>query len=227
MTPRILIIEDEIAIRDMLRFALVSAEFEVFEAENTKEAKLKITNQAPQLILLDWMLPDQSGVEFAKQLKTDPLTQEIPIIMLTARAEEDSKVRGLEVGADDYVTKPFSPRELIARIRTVLRRGPMISPENVAVIRELKVDASKHEVKISDRILNLSPAEYNLLYFFITHKNRVYNREQLLHYVWQDALDIDERTVDVHVRRLRRHLEPFQYADLIKTVRGVGYKFGD
>ncbi len=222
---RILIVEDEVPIRDMLKFALSQKDFLILEAENAKEAELKIAEQLPDLIILDWMLPGKSGIEFAKQLKQNKLTQDIPIIMLTARAEEESKIRGLETGADDYMTKPFSPRELIARIHAVLRRGLLASPEGMLAAGPLRLNIHTQEVKINNQIIKLTPTNYRLLYFFMSHPNKVYSRERLLQQVWLESLDKDERVVDVQVKRLRQVLAPYGYKHFIKTVRSSGYKF--
>jgi two-component system phosphate regulon response regulator PhoB len=221
----ILVVEDEIAIRDMLQFVLAPAGFKIMEAGDIKDAEKQIAKHIPDLILLDWMLPGMNGIDFAKQLKRHSLTKNIPIIMLTARAEEENKIRGLEVGADDYITKPFSPRELIARIKTVLRRGVLTTPEDIIQVNELFLDKNTHKVSIKSELLELTPIEYKLLHFFMTHQNRIYSREQLLHHVWGGEHDIDERTVDVQVRRLRSRLKPFACDHYIKTMRGSGYQF--
>lgn len=221
----LLIIDDEAPIRDMLVFALKPAGFELIEAESVQQAERKIAKKMPDLILLDWMLPGKSGIEFAKQLKLNKTTRDIPIIMLTAKAEEENKIKGLETGADDYITKPFSPRELIARIKSVLRRGPLVSPEGMIQIQKLCVNTNAHTVTINQQIIELTPIEYKLLYFFITHLDRTYNREQLLDHVWGGENYIDERTVDVQIRRLRLRLKPHGYDHYLKTIRGVGYQF--
>lgn len=225
MKTCILIIEDEITIRDMLRFALEPSGFEIMEAGSAKEAEHLMAKNIPQLILLDWMLPGLSGVDFAKKLKGKATTQNIPIIMLTAKAEETNKIKGLETGADDYITKPFSPRELIARVRTVLRRGPLVSPDDLISVRGLQLNIQSHQLTINHEVIELTPIEYRLLHFFITHPNRVYNREQLLDHIWGGEKYIDERTVDVQIRRLRDRLKPYGYHVHIKTVRGSGYQF--
>lgn len=226
MKPKvILIVEDEAAIRDMLRFVLAPAGFTVAEADTVKQAELRIAELPPDLILLDWMLPGMSGIDFTKQLKRDAQTKHIPIIMLTARAEEESKIKGLEVGADDYVTKPFSPRELIARINTVLRRGLLVEPEGTISFHDLRLNTHTHQVKIKHEILELTPIEYKLLLFFLKHQDRVYSREQLLTRVWGNESDIDERTVDVQIRRLRTRLKPYHYDSYLKTRHGAGYQF--
>jgi two-component system, OmpR family, phosphate regulon response regulator PhoB len=222
--PLLLIIEDESAIRDMLRFAL-SAEFELLEAENASVAERQIAKRIPALILLDWMLPGMSGIDFAKQLKKKTQTRDIPVIMLTAKAEEENKIKGLEIGADDYVVKPFSPRELIARIKTVLRRGPLITTDGIIQVNDLLLNVNTHQLSIHNLPIELAPVEYKLLHFFMTHADRVYSRDQLLDHVWGGENYIDERTVDVQIRRLRKQLKPHGYDAYIKTVHGVGYQF--
>lgn len=221
----ILTIEDENAIRDMIRFAMTPAGFTIIEASNINEAKQQIVLKLPDLILLDWMLPGMSGIEFAKKLKHDVMTQNIPIIMLTARAEEANKIKGLETGADDYITKPFSPLELIARVKTVLRRGPLISTEDVVQLHALSLNVNTGLLAINGESINLSPIEYKLLHFFMTHQERTYSRGQLLDYVWGRANYIDERTVDVQIRRLRKRLQPHGYDSYLKTIHGTGYQF--
>lgn len=216
----ILLVEDEAPIRAMIRFAL-HHDFKIEEAESVNQAHRKIAAKIPNLILLDWMLPDKSGIDFMKELKKDSLTRDIPIIMLTAKAEEENKVKGLTTGADDYITKPFSPRELIARIKTVLRRGPLATPEDLIHIKNLCINTKINEVKIDDKILTLTAKEYKLLHFFATHQNRIYSRSQLIDYIWGSTSDIDERSVDTSIKRLRKKLD----TDWIQTVRGVGYKF--
>jgi two-component system phosphate regulon response regulator PhoB len=221
----ILIIEDEAPIRDMIRFALESADFDVMEAENTKEAERLIAQRIPDLILLDWMLPGENGIQFTKKAKSNFSTENIPIILLTAKAEEESKIKGLETGADDYITKPFSPRELIARIKTVLRRGILINSHGIIRVQDLHLNTNTHQVTINDAVIELAPIEYKLLYFFLTHQDRVYSREQLLDHIWGGENYIDERTVDVQVRRLRKQLKLHGYDSHIKTVHGAGYQF--
>jgi len=224
----ILIIEDEAAIREMLLMPLNKAGFIVEQAANVREAQSLIFNQLPKLpklILLDWMLPGTSGLEFAHQLKKDTQTKEVPIIMLTAKGEEGDKIRGLEVGADDYVTKPFSPRELIARIKAVLRRTiPQTLTEHITV-QELLLDPKEYRVSVQNKEVIMGPTEFRLLHFFMQHPERVYTRNQVLDQVWGNNVYIEERTVDVHIRRLRKALAPYGYDYLVQTVRGVGYRF--
>jgi two-component system, OmpR family, phosphate regulon response regulator PhoB len=223
MSPPILVVEDEAAIREMLHLALNQAGFLVEEAADAHQAKTLIFNRLPELILLDWMLPGVSGIEFARQLKAEPKTQEIPIIILTARGEEEDKIRGLEVGADDYVTKPFSPRELVARIKAVLRRVSTHSEQ--VVVKDLQLYPAEHRVMVGDKEVQIGPTEFRLLHFFMRHPERVYSRDQVLDQVWGSNVYIEERTVDVHIRRLRKALAAHGYDHLVQTVRGVGYRF--
>lgn len=221
----VLIIEDETAIRDMIRFSLPSKDFDVFESENITEAIRSIADHVPNIVILDWMLPGKSGLEFIQWIKEQDLLKEIPIIMLTAKAEEENKIKGLEAGADDYITKPFSTGELIARIKTILRRGPMVTTSGLIQVKDLCINVNTHQVTIGAEKLVLSPVEYKLLYFFMTHPNRLYSRDHLITLVWGGNVYIDERTVDVQIRRLRARLKPFGYHSFIKTVRGAGYQF--
>jgi len=225
MQPTILVVEDEAPIREMIRLALELAQFKVLEAENTAQAELRLAETIPNLILLDWMLPGLTGIEYAKQLKRNASLKDIPIIILTAKAEEDSKVKGLEVGADDYVTKPFSPRELIARIKTVLRRGPLVSTEDTVEFNGLLLNVATQAVTLHGKVIELSPLEYRLLHFLMTHPNHVYTRDQLLTRVWGADVYVDERTVDVQIRRLRQVLTQYGDVNPVQTVRGTGYKF--
>jgi two-component system phosphate regulon response regulator PhoB len=222
--PLVLIIEDESAIRDMLRLALENAEFNIIEAGNVAEAAALLDKEKPEIILLDWMLPGGSGMEYIAKLKSSPSTKAIPIIMLTARAEEHNKVVGLEQGADDYITKPFSPRELIARIRSVLRRGGRVMDGYLST-GALRINEKTNEVWIQNEKLSLTPIEFQLLLFFVKHPRRVYSREQLLDHVWPRQEDILPRVVDVNIKRLRHRLKPFNYENAIVTVRGIGYQF--
>ena len=226
MTGRkILIVDDESAIRDMLRVALEMAEYDCIEASNAQDAHALIVDEKPDLILLDWMMPGTSGIELARRLKRDEVTSDIPIIMLTAKGEEDNKIQGLEVGADDYITKPFSPRELVARLKAVLRRAdPKISGQPI-IVQGLCLDPSSHRVTINDQSLDMGPTEYRLLEFFLTHQERAYTRGQLLDHVWGGNVYVEERTVDVHIRRLRKALSIDGHEDLVQTVRGTGYRF--
>ena len=221
----ILIVEDEQPIREMVVFALAGAGFEVREAADARQAQSCIAEALPDLVLLDWMLPGISGIDFARRLKREELTRELPIIMLTARAEEEDKVQGLESGSDDYITKPFSPRELVARIRAVLRRGGPAADDDILRANGLALDVASHRISADDTLLDVGPTEYRLLEFFMSHPERVYSRGQLLDRVWGSNVYVEERTVDVHIRRLRKVLEPHGYDALIQTVRGAGYRF--
>jgi len=221
----ILIVEDEQPIREMVVFALAGAGFEVREAADARQAQSCIAEALPDLVLLDWMLPGISGIDFARRLKREELTRELPIIMLTARAEEEDKVQGLESGSDDYITKPFSPRELVARIRAVLRRGGPAADDDILRANGLALDVASHRISADDTLLDVGPTEYRLLEFFMAHPERVYSRGQLLDRVWGSNVYVEERTVDVHIRRLRKVLEPHGYDALIQTVRGAGYRF--
>ena len=221
---RVLVVEDEAAIRDMLVFNLGRAGYEVSPVGSGQEARASIADHYPDVVLMDWMLPDVTGLELTRQLKRNPETREIPVIMLTARVEEDDRVAGLEGGADDYITKPFSSRELLARIKAVLRRGPLVE-EEVLAVGELKLDAASHRISVGESEIILGPTEYRLLYFFMRHRDRVYSRAQLLDRIWGGTVYIEERTVDVHIRRLRKALTRHGYDKLVQTVRGVGYRF--
>jgi len=222
---RILVVEDEQAIRDMIIFSLGQAGFEPVGAADAREAQAHIADARPDLILLDWMLPGVSGLELARRWKREDLTADIPVIMLTARAEEDDKVRGLETGADDYITKPFSPRELVARIRAVLRRAAPEATEEQLEADGLTLDCAGHRVTAGQEVLAMGPTEFRLLRFFMSHPERVYSRSQLLDRVWGSNVYVEERTVDVHIRRLRKALEPSGHERLVQTVRGAGYRF--
>jgi two-component system phosphate regulon response regulator PhoB len=222
---QILVVEDERPIREMIAFGLRRAGFEVREAADARTGRAEVANKLPDLLLVDWMLPDTSGLEFTRALKRDRETREVPIIMLTARAEEGDKVAGLEGGADDYITKPFSPRELLARINAVLRRAHPTEGTERIDIEGLVLDQSSQRVSSGERTVALGPTEYRMLAFFMTHPERVYTREQLLDRVWGGNVYVEERTIDVHIRRLRKALEEFGYDRLIQTVRGSGYRF--
>jgi two-component system phosphate regulon response regulator PhoB len=222
---QILLVEDEKPIRDMIAFGLRRAGFDVSEAEDCAQARARIADKRPDLLLVDWMLPDMSGLELTRQLKRDKDTQELPVIMLTARADESDKITGLEGGADDYITKPFSPRELLARIKAVLRRSAPGGIEETVEADGLAIDQAGHRVMAGDHLVTLGPTEYRLLSFFMTHPERVYSRSQLLDRVWGGNVYVEERTVDVHIRRLRKALEEHGYDRFIQTVRGAGYRF--
>ena len=222
---RILVVEDEHAIREMVGFALKKAGFQFEEAVDAEQALLAIASNPPDLALLDWMLPGMSGVDLARRLRREEVTAKIPIILLTARVEENDRVHGLEVGADDYITKPFSPRELVARIKAVLRRSLAVSEEQAIQFDGLSLDPVGHRVKVDGTSLNLAPTEFRLLHFFMSNPDRVYSREQLLDHVWGRGIFVEERTVDVHIRRLRKALTEQAYDRYIQTVRGAGYRF--
>jgi two-component system phosphate regulon response regulator PhoB len=221
---KILIVEDEEDIREILRFVLEKADFICFEADNIKDAYIKIIDLQPDLVLLDWMLPAGSGIDLARRLKRDELTASLPIIMLTAREEEADKVLGLDSGADDFITKPFSSRELVARVKSVMRRTGGLTEHSNIHIGGLTLDSTAQRVMIKDQPISMGPSETRLLTFFMTHPERVYSRGQLLDYVWGANVYIDERTVDVHIRRLRNALGK-QHAQFVQTVRGSGYRF--
>ncbi|MBM96138.1 MAG: phosphate regulon transcriptional regulatory protein PhoB [Oceanospirillaceae bacterium] len=220
----VLIVDDEAPIREMIAVALEMAGYECIEAASTQEAHAQIIDKKPDLILLDWMLPGTSGVEFARRLKREDRTSELPIIMLTAKGEEDNKVQGLEAGADDYITKPFSPRELVARLKAVLRRTTPQGVEEPIEVQGLTLDPVCHRVTSHDKPIDIGPTEYRLLQFFMTHQERAYSRAQLLDQVWGGNVYVEERTVDVHIRRLRKALGE-AHEHLIQTVRGTGYRF--
>ncbi len=222
---RILVVEDEQAIRDLIAFGLRRAGYQVDLAEDSQQAKSRIGDRRPDLMLVDWMLPDMSGLELTRQLRRDATTRDIPMIMLTARAEESDKVAGLEGGVDDYMTKPFSARELIARIQAVLRRSAPAGSEDRIEVEGLTLDQAGHRVLASGKTVSLGPTEYRLLAFLMTHPDRVYSRSQLLDRIWGGNVYVEERTVDVHIRRLRKALEASDYDRFVQTVRGAGYRF--
>lgn len=225
MQKQILIVDDEPAIRDMVAFALRKAEYDPVHASDAREAQAAIVSRVPDLILLDWMLPGMSGVEFARRLRKEGLTREVPIIMLTARGEENDRVSGLEAGVDDYVVKPFSARELLARIKAVMRRSRGDEEDGSVALGGLRIDGAAHRVYAGETPIHIGPTEYRLLHFFMTHPERVYSRTQLLDHVWGGNVYVEERTVDVHIRRLRKTLEPYALDGLVQTVRGTGYRF--
>mgnify|MGYP006407497863 FL=1 len=225
MSRRILIVEDEAPIREMLSFVMEQHGYQAVEAHDFDAAVSKIAEPYPDMVLLDWMLPGGSGIQLAKKIKGDDFTRNIPIIMLTARGEEEDKIKGLEVGADDYITKLFSPKELMARMRAVFRRvAPTVLDEPLEV-EGLKLDPVSHRISVGDNSVDMGPTEFKLLHFFMTHPERVYSREQLLDHVWGTNVYVEDRTVDVHIRRLRKALADHGFDRLIQTVRGVGYRF--
>ncbi|HEX3895289.1 MAG TPA: phosphate regulon transcriptional regulator PhoB [Rudaea sp.] len=225
MQKCILIVEDEPAIREMVAFALRKAGMDPVHAADARAAQGMIAERVPDLILLDWMLPGTSGLELARRLRKEDLTRGVPIIMLTARGEETDRVGGFEAGVDDYVVKPFSPRELIARINAVMRRTHGTDGDGIIEVGGLKIDSAAHRVYAGEVTVPIGPTEYRLLHFFMTHAERVYTRSQLLDYVWGGSVYVEERTVDVHIRRLRKTLEPSHCDGLVQTVRGAGYRF--
>lgn len=228
--PTILIVDDEPAIRDMIGITLDLAGFNSLSAENAHQAHVSIIDSRPDLVLLDWMLPGGSGIELARRLKRDELTSNVPIIMLTAKTSEDNKVQGLDVGVDDYVTKPFSPRELVARIKAVLRRTAGNQQDKVIRVFDLQLDPSSHRITIEDQPVDMGPTEFKLLRFFMSHQEKVFSRDHIQDQVWGGNIYLEERTIDVHIRRLRKALSSIEntsidYSRLVQTVRGAGYRF--
>ena len=225
MTATILVVEDEPTIRELIGVNLRHAGYTALFAADVAAARQQIDAQLPDLVLLDWMLPDSPGIELARRLRADARTRELPIIMLTARAQEADKIAGLEVGADDYVTKPFSPRELLARVKALLRRAAPASTEEAVEIGGLRLDPRTFRVAGDGQPVDLSPTEFRLLHYMMKHPDRVLSRAKLLDSVWGDHVFIEERTVDVHIRRLRLALQPTGHDRLVETVRGGGYRF--
>ncbi|NMP14930.1 phosphate regulon transcriptional regulator PhoB [Thalassotalea sp. Y01] len=225
MERRILVVEDETPIREMITFVLEQNGFNPIEARDYDEAKALLTDPLPDLLLLDWMLPGGSGLKIAREVKQQEYTRNIPIIMLTARSDEDDKVRGFDVGIDDYVTKPFSPKELIARIKAVIRRVAPTALEELIEFKGLSLDPVSHRVAINEAPIELGPTEFKMLHFFMTHPERVYSREQLLDNVWGTNVYVEDRTVDVHIRRLRKSIAGQGHDEFVQTVRGAGYRF--
>ena len=223
--PRVLVVDDEAAIRDMIQFALERAELDVQTASDAHEALLRISENRPDIILMDWMMPGVSGIELTRRLRRDSYTEDIPIIMLTAKVTEDDKVAGLEAGTDDYVIKPFSPRELLARIRAVLRRSSPANEQGKLTVGALTLDTVSRRILHGDDEIHVGPTEYRLLEFFMGHQGRAYSRSQILDHVWGANAYLEERTVDVHVRRLRKALEATGTSHYLQTVRGHGYRF--
>ena len=225
MKGKILVVEDEAPIREMLGYTLMKEGYIFCEAADVEQARPLLASEKPDLVLLDWMLPGMNGADYARRIRNNPDTRDIPIIMLTARGEEADKIRGLDTGADDYVTKPFSTKELLARIRAVMRRTKNMDDGGIISVKGLSLDPETFRVTADEQTVDISPTEFRLLHFFITHPERVYSRDQLLDQVWGQNVYVEERTVDVHIRRLRKTLEPYNYAQLIQTVRSVGYRF--
>jgi len=220
----VLIVDDEAPIREMLSVALHMAGYQCLEAANAQTAHALIVDHQPDIVLLDWMMPEVSGIELARRLKRDPITADIPLIMLTARGEEDNKIQGLEAGADDYITKPFSPRELVARLKAVLRRTATAGIDEAIEVQGLRLDPASQRVSSDGTPLEMGPTEFRLLQFFMAHPERAYTRGQLLDQVWGGNVYVEERTVDVHIRRLRLTLGE-KHRHLVQTVRGTGYRF--
>jgi len=225
MAATILVVEDEPAIQELIAYNLKQAGHQPLRADNAEQALNLVANALPDLVLLDWMLPGLSGIDFARRLRTDKRTRTVPIIMLTARSDEQDKLMGLDAGADDYITKPFSPRELNARIKAVLRRRAPQMTDDVVQLGGLKLDPASHRISGNGEPVILGPTEFRLLHFLMTHPERVHSRTQLLDQVWGDHVFVEERTVDVHIRRLRKALEPTRLDRLVQTVRGTGYRF--
>jgi two-component system, OmpR family, phosphate regulon response regulator PhoB len=224
MPATILVVEDEPAIQELIAYNLKQAGHQPLRADSAEQAANLVSNALPDLILLDWMLPGMSGIDLARRLRNDKRTRAVPIIMLTARSDEQDKLAGLDTGADDYITKPFSPRELNARIKAVLRRRAPQMTDDVSQIGGLQLDPASHRVTGNGQPIELGPTEFRLLHFLMTHPERVHSRTQLLDQVWGDHVFVEERTVDVHIRRLRKALEPTELDRLIQTVRGTGYR---
>jgi two-component system phosphate regulon response regulator PhoB len=227
MATSVLIIEDEKAIREMIRFALQREGHDVLEAENARHATEVLADKRPDLMVVDWMLPDVSGIELIRRFRRDEVLRDVPVIMLTARGEESDKVKGLESGADDYMTKPVAIRELNARIKALLRRSRDFREEEVLDQGPLRLDLASHQLYIDNHPVHLGQTEYKLLQFFMTHPGRVYSRAQLLDFVWGRNVYVEERTVDVHILRLRKALKPSGFEGMIQTVRGAGYRFSE
>ena len=225
MSATILVVEDEPSIQELIAATLQHSGHKVLRADSAEEAVNLVNETLPDVVLLDWMLPGMSGIQFARRLRASERTRDLPIIMLTARSEEHDKVAGLDAGADDYLTKPFSPRELLARIKAVLRRRAPQMTEDCVDVEGLRVDPVTHRVSGNGQPLDLGPTEFRLLHFFMTHPERVHSRALLLDQVWGDHIFVEERTVDVHIRRLRVALEVSGYDRLLQTVRGTGYRF--
>jgi two-component system phosphate regulon response regulator PhoB len=223
MKPLVLIVEDEAPLVTMLRYNLEREGFAVDEATDGEEALLRISERRPDAVLLDWMLPLVSGLEVCRQIRRAPTTRSLPVIMLTARGEEGDRIRGLDSGADDYVVKPFSPSELVARLRAVIRRAQPNAADNVLQYADVRMDLGAHRVTRLDKPVHLGPTEFRLLQHFLQYPGRVFSREQLLDRVWGEDSDIEMRTVDVHIRRLRKALNTSGGTDLLRTVRSVGY----
>ena len=221
----VLIVDDEAAIREMVSLALETAKFNVLEASDSQEGRAIVIDSQPDVVLLDWMMPGTTGLELLRRLRRDPLTEKIPVILLTAKTSEDSKITGLDSGADDFISKPFSPKELVSRIRAVIRRATVTEPSEPIKVGEMLFDPESHRVSICDEPVEIGPTEYRMLQFFLTHQERVYSRDQILDHVWGPNVYLDERTVDVHIRRLRKAISVAGHEKYVQTVRGAGYRF--
>ena len=221
----VLIVDDEAAIREMVSLALETAKFNVLEASDSQEGRAIIIDSQPDVVLLDWMMPGTTGLELLRRLRRDPLTEKIPVILLTAKTSEDSKITGLDSGADDFISKPFSPKELVSRIMAVIRRSTVTEPSEPIKVGEMLFDPESHRVSICDEPVEIGPTEYRMLQFFLTHQERVYSRDQILDHVWGPNVYLDERTVDVHIRRLRKAISVAGHEKYVQTVRGAGYRF--
>ena len=221
----VLIVDDEAAIREMVSLALETAKFNVLEASDSQEGRAIIIDSQPDVVLLDWMMPGTTGLELLRRLRRDPLTEKIPVILLTAKTSEDSKITGLDSGADDFISKPFSPKELISRIKAIIRRSTVTEPSEPIKVGEMLFDPESHRVSICDEPVEIGPTEYRMLQFFLTHQERVYSRDQILDHVWGANVYLDERTVDVHIRRLRKAISVAGHEKYVQTVRGAGYRF--
>ena len=227
MTAKVMLVEDEQSIREMLRYALESNGYEVIEADSAQHAREILMTNRPDLLIVDWMMPGESGVEFLKRLKKDEVLSFIPIMMLTARVEEMDKVKGLDSGADDYMTKPVGIKEFQARVNALLRRSATGEDNQIIDMLGIRMNLSTHQVSLDGQLIQIGSSEFNLLRFFMSHKNKVYSRSQLLDFVWGQGVYLEERTVDVHMLRLRKILKPFDKQKYIITVRGMGYMFSD
>jgi two-component system, OmpR family, phosphate regulon response regulator PhoB len=227
MAPKIMLVEDEQPIREMLRYSLETQDYLVIEAESGQQAREILMTNRPDLLVVDWMMPGESGVEFIKRIKQDEVLCEIPTMMLTARVEEMDKVKGLESGADDYMTKPVAIREFLARVKALLRRSSSSNESQNLEMLGININLATHQMSIDGELVVIGSAEFNLLKFFMTHKNRVYTRAQLLDFVWGQGVYLEERTVDVHMLRLRKILKPFDKQKYLVTVRGMGYMLSD
>lgn len=227
MSAKILIVEDEQPIREMLKFSLEKKNYLVIEAESGPQAREIMLTNRPDLIVLDWMMPGESGIETLKKIRADEVLADIPVLMLTARVEESDKVNGLDSGCDDYMTKPVAIREFQSRIKALLRRAIASDDDQVVEALGIKLHLASHQLSIDGNLVQIGSSEFNLLKFFLTHKNKVYSRSQLLDYVWGQGVYLEERTVDVHILRLRKLLKPFNKDEHFITVRGMGYMFSD